>query len=420
MDALLFARLQFATTTSIHFLFVTLSLGLVPFVAAMQTAWVVTGKPVYRRMTKFWGKIYVINYGLGIITGLVMEFQFGMSWSGVTKVTGNVFGAPLALETLVAFFLESTFLGLWLFGWNQLPKKVHLALIWLVGITAYLSTFWVLMANAFLQHPVGYEMRDGVGYLTDFGALMANPNLWDSLLHIVFAALLAGGLFVAGVSAWHFIKRTGETEVFRRSLRFGLAVAPIAAYAIIHFGFMQENVIEQNQPMKLATIYQDPAGIAAAQRDLAAQFGPGNYAPPSWISIPYQVMVNASFVLALTLSVFLVLLFRNWVVRIRVPLYLLVALIPVPFLLVIGGWLVREIGRQPWAVYGVVTTEKAVSEVSGSTVFISFVAFTAVLLVLAAIDYWLIARQVRRGPDDTVFGASLESAQETEPPVLSL
>ncbi|MFF5212002.1 cytochrome ubiquinol oxidase subunit I [Streptosporangium sp. NPDC000396] len=415
MDTLFLSRLQFATTTSIHFLFVTLSLGLVVFVVSMQTAYTITGKPVYARMTKFWGKIYVVNYALGIVTGLVMEFQFGLNWSGLSKVVGNVFGVPIALETLVAFFAEATFLGMWIFGWNRLPKWVHLALIWLVAVTAYVSAFWILVANAFLQHPVGYEMRDGQAYLTDFGALMSNTSLTDSLLHVVFAALLAGGLFVAGISAWHFIRRTQEVEVFRRSLRWGLVAAPVGAFAIIHYGFLQEVVIERNQPMKLAQMYQEPARIEAAGKLLLQQFGPGDFAPPSWISVPYQIMMNSAFVMALTTLVCLVLLLRNWVVRLRVPLYVLVAMIPLPFVSVISGWLVREVGRQPWTVYGMLTTEQAVSDVDSTAVLLSFVGFTAVLGTLVIIDYWLIARYVRRGPDDSLFGTVLEPAPSPVP-----
>src|SRR3954465_10099015 len=172
MNALPIARLQFATTTSFHFLFVLLTLGLVTLVAVMQTRWTLGGKPELLRMTRFWGRLYVINYALGIVTGIVMEFQFGLTWPGLSAFAGDVFGAPLAIETLVAFFLESTFLGLWIFGWGRLNRWVHLALIWRTAITAYASAFWIMVANGFLQHPVGYQEHDGVLRLVDFGALL--------------------------------------------------------------------------------------------------------------------------------------------------------------------------------------------------------------------------------------------------------
>jgi cytochrome d ubiquinol oxidase subunit I len=171
MEALELARLQFAVTAGFHFFFVVLTLGLAPAVAIMETRYVISGKKVFRDMTRFWGQIYVINYALGILTGLIMEFQFGFAWSGVSKFVGNVFGAPLAVETLVAFFLESTFLAMWIFGWHVFGRKTHCLLIWLVTATAYMSAFWIMVANSFMQDPQGYEVRDGVGNLTDFSAL---------------------------------------------------------------------------------------------------------------------------------------------------------------------------------------------------------------------------------------------------------
>lgn len=175
MDTLLLARLQFAMTASVHFLFVAVTLGLVTLLVGMQTTWVLTGNPRWERLTRFWGQLYVINYVLGIATGIVMEFQFGLNWSGLSRYVGNVFGAPLAIETMAAFFLESTFLGMWIFGWHRLRRGAHLALLYGVAITAYVSAFWIMVANSWLQNPVGYEVRDGVAQLTDFPALLTNP-----------------------------------------------------------------------------------------------------------------------------------------------------------------------------------------------------------------------------------------------------
>src|SRR3954470_9573523 len=202
MNTLDLARAQFATTTSFHFLFVLLTLGLVTLVAVMQTRSTLGGRPVLERMTRFWGRIYVVNYALGIATGIVMEFQFGLNWSGLSTYAGDVFGAPLAIETLVAFFLESTFLGLWIFGFGRLPKWLHLALIWLVTLTAYASALFIMLANSSLQNPVGSRLEGGTLRLDDFGALFSNPALAASLPHVVSAAILTGGFFVVGVSAW--------------------------------------------------------------------------------------------------------------------------------------------------------------------------------------------------------------------------
>jgi cytochrome d ubiquinol oxidase subunit I len=373
MDALGLARLQFATTTSFHFLFVLLTLGLVTAVALMQTRATLSADPVHARMTRFWGRLYVVNYALGIATGIVMEFQFGLNWSGLSTYAGDVFGAPLAMETLVAFFLESTFLGLWIFGWDRLNKWVHLALIWLVALTAYASAFWIMMANAFLQHPAGHELRDGVLRMVDFSAMLANPTFGTAFLHVCFAALTAGGVFLTGVSAYHFIRRTAEVDFFRRSLRLGVVLTALATPLLVGFGFGQFPIVERYQPDKMDTVGAlDGTGLG--------------------------FMIQIGFVLLLVSWVTVPLLFRDWVVRMRFPLYLMVIGIPLPFVAAIGGWLFREVGRQPWLVQGLLTTQDAMSHVGRDQVLVSFVAFTAVFALLAVADWVLIARLARRGP----------------------
>ncbi|MFF4989369.1 cytochrome ubiquinol oxidase subunit I [Streptosporangium saharense] len=405
MDTLLLARLQFATTASTHFLFVSLSLGLVVFVVAMETAYVVTGRALFERMTKFWGRLYVVNYGVGIIGGIVMELQLGLNWSGLTQAFGDAFGGALAMETLVAFFVEATLLGAWIFGWGVLGRKTHLVLIWLVAITAYVSAMWILAANAFLQHPIGDT------HLTGFGALLSNPNLWDAFLHVAAASLVVGSVFVAGVSAWHLIRRTEEATFFRRSLRMAVAVLPVGTFAAVHWGMLQILVITANQPMKLAVMEGDPARMANLQRQLTEAYGPGDYVPPQWIETAFQVMTQAGFGLVLLSVVLVVLLRRDWLIRLRVPLYALVAVIPVPFALVVLGRLVREVGRQPWTVYGLLSTREAVTDVPAGAVLVSFVATTLVMLALVVTGYWLIARLARRGPEDDAFGSRLETLE---------
>jgi cytochrome d ubiquinol oxidase subunit I len=239
MDVLELARLQFAATGSLHFLFVVLTLGLAPLVAIMHTRWALSGRPLQERMTRFWGQIYVINYALGIVTGLVMEFQFGLSWSGLTHYAGDVFGAPLAMETLVAFFLESTFLGLWIFGWGRLPKWAHLACIWLVTATAYASAFYIMVANSFLQNPAGAVLSGGRLELTDFGALLTNKALVFSFPHVLGAGLFTGAMVLVGASAYQLRRRTAEVEFFTRSLRIGVVTASIGIFLTMGFGYAQ-------------------------------------------------------------------------------------------------------------------------------------------------------------------------------------
>ncbi|TDB90751.1 cytochrome ubiquinol oxidase subunit I, partial [Micromonospora fluostatini] len=378
MDTLLLARLQFASTASIHFLFVIVTLGLVTLLVGLQTAGYLTRKPKYERLTRFWGTLYVINYVLGIATGIVMEFQFGLNWSGLSRYVGNVFGAPLAIETLVAFFLESTFLGMWIFGWHRLGRGVHLALLWGVALTAYASAFWIMVANAWLQNPVGYEVRDGVAHLTDFSALLTNPALGIALGHVVSAALLTGGLLMAAVSAGHLLRRTPDFELFRTSLRLGVVTAAVGILLVQGFGFAQFAPVNQVQPTKFGSSPDGGALIA----EWTARFGPGDYTPPVLANVGLGFMI----LIGMGLSLFwllLPLLWRDRIIRLRFPLWLIICCLPLPFVAAILGWIAREIGRQPWVAYGLLPTEQAVSPVGSGVLLVSSVTFTLLLGALA-------------------------------------
>ncbi|MEU6995305.1 cytochrome ubiquinol oxidase subunit I [Streptomyces sp. NPDC046465] len=407
MSAADLARLQFAATTGIHWLFVILTMGLVPIVAIMHTRAAFTRDPAKRavreRMTRFWGQLYVINYAVGIVTGLVMEFQFGLSWSGLSKFAGNVFGAPLALETLIAFFAESTFLGMWIFGWGRLRRGVHVTLIWLVALTAYASGYWILIANGFMQHPVGYEVRDGAAYLTDFAALLTNSNALIALLHLSLGALTTGGAFVAGISAWHYLRGTKETELFRTSLKLGLWVSAIASFFVVVVGEMQRPIIERTQPMKDAVL--ENSGVAELQAQLVKEHGPGDYVP--WQDT-MRISMDAMSLIGNTVStitlIALVLLWKDRLMRWRWASWILVWMIPFPFIASVGGWIVREVGRQPWLVYGELTVEDALSNVGKTSLILSCTLFIAIFLALAVTNWTLITRFALRGPDATQLG----------------
>lgn len=415
MDALILARLQFATTVGLHWLFVLFTLGLAPLVAILHTRYAITGNPVFERMTRFWGQLYVINYVLGIVTGLVMEFQFGMSWSGLSKFAGNVFGAPLALETLIAFFAESTFLGMWIFGWGKLPTKLHASLIWLVTLTAYASAYWILVANGFMQNPVGYEIRGGTAYLTDLGAQLTNPSTLWALGHISGAALLAGGLVVAGVSAYHVRTRTTEADFFRRSLRLGVLTATVGGFFAQGLGHAQEGLVREIQPMKFA----GPDEASRIQAEMAATHGPGDYIPPAWLDGVYALMFPFGELLALGMLVYAVLLVRGWIFGRPMALRSLTLLIPLPFVIALAGWVFREVGRQPWLIYGELTVGEALSPVSTGTMLVSFITFTTVFLALSVTNWTLLARFARRGPEGTQLGTPppRPAAEATEEPV---
>ncbi|GII00295.1 cytochrome ubiquinol oxidase subunit I [Planobispora takensis] len=378
MDVLDLARTQFAVTGSLHFLFVVLTLGLAPLVAIMQTLWTFRGNPVHERMARFWGQIYVINYALGIMTGLVMEFQFGLSWSGLSHYAGDVFGAPLAVETLGAFFLESTFLGLWIFGWHRLPPKLHLACIWIVTLTAYASAFWIMAANAFLQNPAGAVDRGGHLELADFGALLTNPMLTFALPHVIGAALLTGGCVLMGASAYQLFRGSAEREFFTKSLRLGVVVAAVGAVVAVAFGFAQFGPLGEFQPDKFGGKPLAGAGLG------------------------FMILIGELFQFVV---LFFLLPTVRWLPRWRWAHPIMMMLTPLPFLAAILGWLAREAGRQPWLIYGKLTVADAMSPgLTSGMVTTSLVAFTAVLGLLAVADYLLIARTVRRGPAAVTLG----------------
>ena len=264
MEALDLARWQFAVTTVYHFIFVPLTIGLAPLVAIMQTAWVRTGNERWLRLTKFFGKLFLINFAMGVVTGLVQEFQFGMNWSEYSRFVGDVFGAPLAMEALAAFFVESVFLGLWIFGWDRLSKKVHLACLWAVAVAVNLSAFFILAANSWMQHPVGtrFNPTTGRAEMESILAILTNSTLWAAFPHAVAAAFLTAGTFVAGVAAWWMVRlvRTGETDkvdlarqVYRPAVILGTVAMLVGGAGVAVTGDFQAKLMFAQQPGKMAS-----------------------------------------------------------------------------------------------------------------------------------------------------------------------
>ncbi|WP_344306809.1 cytochrome ubiquinol oxidase subunit I [Fodinicola feengrottensis] len=401
MSELTVARWEFAATTSFHFLFVLLTLGLVTLVAILQTRYAFTKNPEHLRQVRFWGQLYVVNYLVGIASGVLMEFQLGLNWAGLNKLVGGVFGAPLTMETLVAFFIESTLLGIWIFGWDRIGRVAHTVVIWLVCVTAYLSAFWVLVANSFLHHPVGYAIQGDVGILTDFGALLTNPNLWLAFPHVASAGIMVGAWFMIGVSTWH-LRRGRDREFFLPTLRFALPIATLAAGAQIYTGVRQFHVFTLI-PAKAAMWHESPVEMAKVQADLSAQYGPGNYLPPDWIHWAGDTMLYIGIVLAAVGLVASLFLFRDRLLRWSWPLRLLTYLMFLPFLAAIAGWVWREVGRQPWVVYGVLKTDQAISGVGATTVGVSFAIFAVLFAFLGGLDWILLTRLAKRGPGWTFW-----------------
>ncbi|WP_236794271.1 cytochrome ubiquinol oxidase subunit I [Amycolatopsis sp. GM8] len=446
MSPLDLARWQFGITTVYHFIFVPLTIGLSLLVAGMQTAWVRTGKEHYLRMTKFWGKLFLINFAMGVVTGIVQEFQFGMNWSDYSTFVGDIFGAPLAIEGLLAFFLESTFLGLWIFGWNRLPKRLHLATIWLAAIGTVLSAYFILAANSWMQHPVGYAVnpRTGRAELKDFGAVLTNSTAVGAFAHTLTACFLTAGIFVVAISAWQLMRKRSP-EVYRPSMKLALVTVLIASLGVAVTGDLQARLMTQQQPMKMAAaeaLYDtvSPAsfslftvgsldgskevfsvrvpkvlsfmatgswdGTVEGINDLKAaetqQYGPGTYTPDIPVTYwTFRLMIGFGFLMGLLSLVGLWLFRKGRIPRSRWFYRAAIASLALPFLANSVGWIFTEMGRQPWAVFGVLKTADGVSPTVGAgTVLTSLIVFTVLYGALAVVDGVLMVRYAKAGPPE--------------------
>ncbi|GLX08835.1 cytochrome ubiquinol oxidase subunit I [Microbispora sp. NBRC 16548] len=445
MDVLDLSRWQFGITTVYHFLFVPLTIGLSVLVAGFQTAWHRTGDAAYLRMTKFWGKLFLINFAMGVVTGIVQEFQFGMNWSAYSRFVGDVFGAPLAMEGLMAFFLESTFLGLWIFGWDRLPKRVHLATIWLAAIGTNISAYFILAANSWMQHPVGYRLNPATGRaeLTDIWAVLTNVTTLATFPHVIFGAFVTAGAFVIGVSAWQLARRR-EVDLFRASARAALVVTLVASAGVMLSGHWQAQIMTKQQPMKMAAaeaLWEDetsagfsifavgdvesgrnhinvqiPYGLSLLStntldgkvegiNDIQARYektyGPGDYRPVVGLAYwSFRLMIGFGALAGLLALAGLWLTRRRrlpgnpWFYRIGV------LGIGLPFLANTLGWIFTEMGRQPWTVFGIMRTAAAVSPGSDvGEVATTLIGFTLVYAVLAVIEVRLLLKFIRQGPE---------------------
>ena len=445
------ARAQFATTSLYHFLFVPLTLGLAPLVAVMQTLWHRSGDEAWLRLTRFFGTLMLINFAIGVATGLVQEFQFGMNWAVYSEFVGDVFGAPLAIEGLAAFFLESTFLGLWIFGWNRLPKLVHLATIWLAALGTWLSAYFILVANSWMQHPVGYKVENGQAELTSVWQLLTGKwGLW-ALGHTIFAGLTTASIVVFGVACWHLLRGRNQ-DVFKKAAKLALIVAvPISAFNL-WFGSNFGIVITELQPMKISAAEalwdtekpasfsmfqiggfteddQEPVfdieipymlsflatgsftaevlGMNQIQEQYRQQYGPGTYTPPVWVS--YWAMRVMAYVGTLILAVAALGAFLYWRRRLESTKWFLwagVLAIPLPFIACLAGWILTEVGRQPWIVQGLLKTVNANSpSVGTATIAFSLSIFITLYLILAVVDFVLMRRYARVDPPESEDGA---------------
>ena len=455
MDPITLSRLQFALTTVYHWLFVPLTLGLGWFVAFMQTRYYQTRDETWRIMSKFWGKLFLINFAIGVVTGIVQEFQFGMNWSEYSRYVGDIFGAPLAVEALLAFFMESTFLGVWIFGEGKVPEKVHLASIWLAAIGSNLSALWILLANGWMQNPVGYVVNEANGRaeLVNFFALIGNTKGWIFFWHTISDGFLMASFLILAVSAYHLF-RTQNVDFFKRSFSIASVVGLVAGVLVFLGGHTMGQYMYENQPMKFASIEahwetSQPAdfsiltigdlsgkrevwswrlpkvlsflacnnfncevrGVYDIQKEYEAKYGPGDYIPLMVVTYwTFRIMMTFGFVMMALCAFFVWSNARGDISRAKwmkwVPLML-----SLPYLANASGWILTEMGRQPWIVYGLLKVEDAVSpNLTTLDLLISLIGYAAVYGTLAVAMVKLMVKYAKAGPE-----AAIHESVDVEP-----
>ena len=436
MDVLTLSRLQFAITSMFHFIFVPLTLGLSIMVAYMETRYVTSGNELYLKMAKFWGKLFLINFALGVVTGITLEFQFGMNWAEYSKYVGDIFGAPLAVEATMAFFMESVFIGVWIFGWNKVSKRMHAISIWLVAIATNLSALWILLANGWMQHPVGFVLRNGRAEMVDFLALLTNPYGLLKFGHQIVSGYTVAAFFVMGVSAWHLLRKN-RPDFFKTSFRMGASFALVSTLLVAVVGDFHAVEVAKTQPTKFAameSVWETKRGVGLnlllipselkecnvveqvcipkmvsllafhtpnAEIKGLKDFPKSERPPVTPVFFSFRLMVGLGF-LFIFLALVALFLSRRGTLE-NHPLFLKVMLfaLPLPYIANQLGWIVAEMGRQPWIVYGVLKTSDAVSKaISTPQVLGSLIGFTLLYGTLGCIDIFLLTKYARKGPDD--------------------
>jgi cytochrome bd ubiquinol oxidase subunit I len=444
MDVVDLSRFQFATTSIFHFFFVSLTVGLAFLIAVMETFAYVHRRrgsaDTYDRMTNFFGHLFLINFAVGVVTGIVQEFQFGMNWSEYSHFVGNIFGVPLALEVLMAFFLESTFIGLWWFGKDRLRPWMRLGAIWLVAIGTQVSAFWIVLANAWMHRPVGYEVVGDQAVLTSFSEVVFNYKAWLYFAHVQGSAWTVAAFFVLAISAYHLL-RGRDVEVFSPALRIALVFAAVGTVFSATSGHTEAQVARVDQPMKFAAMEAQwetseapaPWSLVAVideegrRNDVSVEipyvgsilaannletgyegmnplneryrelYGPGDYIPPvTWVYWSFRIMVAIGSLLLLAAFTGLFLWWRG---KLHSRWYLrgLVWLVPLPWIANFTGWMTTEMGRQPFMVYGLLTVDEGVSANSVGEVLAGLIGLWVVYLGLIGLDVYLLTSTARAG-----------------------
>ncbi|MFH1132584.1 MAG: cytochrome ubiquinol oxidase subunit I [Pseudomonadota bacterium] len=443
MDPVFLARFQFALTIGFHYIFPVVTIGLAWVIVAIKTLHLITEDPIYKIMARFWTRIFSVSFVVGVATGIVMEFQFGMNWAGYSKFVGDIFGAPLAAEGIFAFFLESTFLGLLVFGEKKFSPRMHWFSALMVALGATLSAFWIIVANSWQQTPAGYIVVNGRAELVDFWAAVFNPSTIPRYLHTVSGAIITGAFFVLGLSAWYLLNKK-HVEFARRSLKIGLIVGFAGALSQLPLGHYHAIQVANTQPAKLAAfegVFETTKkarllvfGIPNANQkrtDLAIGIPAGlsilvglspdteikglkdferSYWPPlltTFFSFHLMVALGMYFI-ALT-GFGLWLLWKKRLEDNRLFLKLALLSIPLPFVANELGWVAAEVGRQPWIVYGELLTKDAISTtVPAGQVLFSIIMFSLIYSLLFGVWVFLLRKKMRQGPESV--GEQVEGA----------
>lgn len=457
MNVLTLARFQFAMTTIFHFFFVPFSIGTIFAVAVMESIYVRTGNDLYRKMTKFWGNVFLLSFAVGVVTGLIQEFQFGMNWSDYSRFMGDIFGAPLAFEALLSFFIESTFIGLWMFTWNRVGKKLHLFFAWMVFFGTMTSALWILAANSFMQHPVGFAIRNGRAEMVNFGALLTNPQLGLEYAHVICGALLTGATIFAGLAAFQLLKKRDLSEVnkkiYQKTIRLGLILMLIFSAGELASGDVQMQYTLHDQPMKFAAAegvykttgksapwtvvavanpkthevkgidvpgvlsilaYHKTTGSVKGMKEVNAELEKKYGTRIAGQKMDYYVPVNTLFWSFRVMAGFAGLLFLVSIIGLfmtrkskailyekRWALWVMAILTFSPFLVNTAGWLITELGRSPWTVYGLFTIAQSVSpNVSAASLLFSNIVYFCLFTGLAIVMIALVVRFLRNDPDE--------------------
>ena len=440
MDITMLSRIQFALTTIFHFLFVPLTIGLSLYVAVFETLGSLKKNETYDKLARFFGKLFIINYAVGVVTGIVQEFEFGMNWSGYSRYVGDVFGAPLAIEALSAFFLESTFLGVWIFGKNRLSKRVQVLSIWLVALGSNISAYWIIVANSFMQDPVGYKIENGRAVMTDFIALITSKHAAIQYFHTFTASVVTAACLIIGVSGYKLLKKK-EVEYFSKAFTIGVITCVLAVFGVALAGDMQGKYLMDTQPMKMAAVEalwdtEDSAdfsiiaaineetqekgfsiqvpgllsflaygdfsarvqGIKELQQEYVNTYGEGNYIPPVTLTFwSFRLMIGMAGLMLLVCFLAILLMKNKKFVDARWLLKLSILLIPLPYISNSCGWIVAEVGRQPWIVYGLLKVQDAVSRsVASGWVLFSIIGFVLVYSAIAVLTIVLMVRTVKK------------------------